>query len=85
MRIQQSRNRGYGPTYHEQFLAAGEQTGLCGPACAGSPISSYDATRTRFAEECRRQSAIVAATDLADRDLTDFMDSALEDMQRPNE
>ena len=44
-----------------------------------------DATRTRFAEECRRQSAIVAAADLADRDLTDFMDSALEDMQRPNE
>ena len=38
-----------------------------------------DTTRYGFAEECRRQAAIVAAADLADRDLTDFMDSALED------
>ena len=43
-----------------------------------------DTRRSGFAEECRRQSAIVAAADLADRDLADFMDAALADMERPN-
>ena len=44
-----------------------------------------DARRSGFAEECRRQSAIVAEADLADRDLSDFMDSALREMERPHE
>ena len=41
-----------------------------------------DTRRSGFAEECRRQSAVVAAADLADRDLADFMDAALADMER---
>ena len=40
-----------------------------------------DTRRSGFAEECRRQSAIVAAADLADRDLSDFTDAALREMQ----
>jgi hypothetical protein len=44
-----------------------------------------DTTQSGFAEECRRQSAVVAAADLADRDLKDFMDVALQDVERPDE
>ena len=44
-----------------------------------------DTRRSGFAQECRRQSAIVAEADRADRDLMDFMDAALGDMERPNE
>ena len=40
-----------------------------------------DTRRSGFAEECRRQSAIVAAADLADRDLSDLTDAALREMQ----
>ncbi len=36
-----------------------------------------DTRRPGFAEECRRQSLIVAAADAADRDLLAFMDAAL--------
>ena len=34
-----------------------------------------------FAEECRRQSLIAAATDHLDTDLQAFMDAALEDIE----
>jgi len=36
-----------------------------------------DTRRTGFAEECRRQSLVVAAADAADADLNAFMDAAL--------
>jgi hypothetical protein len=36
-----------------------------------------DTRRPGFAEECRRQSLIVAAADAADSDLLAFMDAAL--------
>jgi len=39
-----------------------------------------DTRRAGFAEECRRQSRIVAAADAADRDLDHFMDAALADL-----
>ena len=42
-----------------------------------------DTTRSGFTEECRRQSAVVATADRADRDLTDIMDASLRDMERP--
>ena len=42
-----------------------------------------DTRRSGFADECRRQSAMVAAADRADRDLMNFMDAALGDMGRP--
>ena len=44
-----------------------------------------DTRRSGFADECRRQSAMVAAADRADRDLMNFMDAALGDMGRPIE
>ena len=44
-----------------------------------------DTARPGFIQECRRQSAIVAAADRADRDLSDFMDLALGEMERPHE
>lgn len=40
------------------------------------------ARRSEFGEEHRRQSAVVAASDAADRDLIDFLDAALDDMGR---
>lgn len=39
-----------------------------------------DARRPDFAEECRRQSLIVAEADRADRDLDAFMDAAAADL-----
>jgi len=39
-----------------------------------------DIRRPGFAEECRRQSLLVAASDSKDAELTAFMDSALEDI-----
>ena len=33
-----------------------------------------------FAEECRRQTALMAAADRADPELTDFLDAAFEDL-----
>ena len=39
-----------------------------------------DTRRPGFAEECRRQSAKVAAIDEADRDLGAFLDEALADL-----
>lgn len=39
-----------------------------------------DTRRPGFAEEVRRQCAIVAAADAGDRDLQDFMDAALLDL-----
>ena len=41
-----------------------------------------DIRRSGFAEECRRQSAIVAAADLADREPAGFMVAALAEMER---
>ncbi|WP_029030184.1 antitoxin MazE family protein [Salinarimonas rosea] len=39
-----------------------------------------DTRRPGFAEECRRQSRIVAAADARDEDLDAFLDAALEDL-----
>ncbi len=36
-----------------------------------------DTRRPDFAEECRRQSRLAAASDVADRDMMDFMDESL--------
>jgi hypothetical protein len=39
-----------------------------------------DTRQPGFAEECRRQSLLVAKADAADRDLEGFMDAALADL-----
>ncbi|MCC0036367.1 MAG: antitoxin MazE family protein [Hoeflea sp.] len=39
-----------------------------------------DTRRPGFADECRRQARLVAATDAADRDLEGFLDAALADL-----
>lgn len=39
-----------------------------------------DTRRPDFAAECRRQSMLAAQADIADRDLLDFMDAALTDV-----
>jgi hypothetical protein len=39
-----------------------------------------DTRRPGFAEECRRQSRVVASADAADRDLSVFMDATLADL-----
>ena len=39
-----------------------------------------DTRRLNFAEECRRQSRLVAQSDLADTDMLNFMDEALADV-----
>jgi len=44
-----------------------------------------DIRRPGFAEECRRQSRIVAAADAADHDLDAFMDAALVDLSPEGE
>ncbi len=44
-----------------------------------------DDRRPGFAEECRRQSRIVAEADAADRDLDAFMDAALVDLDGDSE
>ena len=44
-----------------------------------------DTTRSEFAEECRRQSALVAAADAEDHDLMDFMEAALADVEQRTE
>ena len=52
---------------------------------AGSDPVEPQGVRTggsEFGDECQRQSAVVAASDAADRDLIDFLDAALEDMER---
>jgi len=42
-----------------------------------------DTRRPGFAEECRRQSRLVAAADAADTDLLNFLDEALADIGEP--
>ncbi len=44
-----------------------------------------DTRRPGFAEECRRQSLVVAAADMADRDLETFLDAALVDLEAEGE
>jgi hypothetical protein len=44
-----------------------------------------DTRRPGFAEECRRQSLIVAAADMADRALETFLDAALDDLEAEGE
>ena len=44
-----------------------------------------DTGRPGFAEECRRQSLLVAKADAADQDLQDFMDAALADLDETDE
>jgi hypothetical protein len=44
-----------------------------------------DTRRPGFAEECRRQSRVVARADAADRDLQDFMDAVLADLLKADE
>jgi len=44
-----------------------------------------DTRRPGFAEECRRQSRLVAKADRADQDLQDFMDAALADLFKADE
>ena len=39
-----------------------------------------DTRQPQFADECRRQSRLVALADQKDRDLQDFMDAALADV-----
>ncbi len=39
-----------------------------------------DTRRPDFAEECRRQSRLVAQADMADTDMQQFMDDALADL-----
>jgi hypothetical protein len=39
-----------------------------------------DTRRPGFAQECRRQSRLVAEADARDRELQDFMDSAFDDL-----
>ena len=40
-----------------------------------------DTRRPGFAEECRRQSLIAAASDLGDRDLANFLEGALSETE----
>ena len=44
-----------------------------------------DTRRPGFAEECSRQSRVVAKADAADRDLQEFMDAALVDLLKADE
>ncbi|MEI4482793.1 MULTISPECIES: antitoxin MazE family protein [Phyllobacterium] len=44
-----------------------------------------DTRRPGFAEECRRQSLLVAQADAADRELLDFMDAVLTDLDEGEE
>ncbi|MGI6852425.1 antitoxin MazE family protein [Mesorhizobium sp. 1B3] len=44
-----------------------------------------DTRRPGFAQECRRQSLVVAAADAADRDLEAFMDAAFADMDHEDD
>ena len=44
-----------------------------------------DTRRPGFADECRRQSLLVAAADRADGELADFMAAALADLDGENE
>ena len=39
-----------------------------------------DTRRPGFAAECRRQAALIAASDRADTDLSNFIDAALNDL-----
>jgi hypothetical protein len=43
-----------------------------------------DTRRPGFAEECRRQSLLVAKADAIDQELQDFMDAALADLDSDN-
>jgi hypothetical protein len=47
-----------------------------------SPVQIWvlDTRRPGFAEECRRQSRVVARADVVQRDLGDFLDAALADL-----
>lgn len=44
-----------------------------------------DTRQPGFAEECRRQSLLVAQADAADRELLDFMDAVLTDLDEGKE
>ncbi|TWF57272.1 antitoxin MazE family protein [Neorhizobium alkalisoli] len=43
-----------------------------------------DTRRPGFAEECRRQARVVAAAEASDRDLDEFLDAALADIEDEN-
>lgn len=43
-----------------------------------------DTGRAGFAEECRRQGRLAADADAADRELLEFMDAALADLDAPD-
>lgn len=43
-----------------------------------------DTRRPGFAEECRRQSLVVAKADAIDQELQDFIDAALADLDSDN-
>lgn len=44
-----------------------------------------DTSRPGFADECRRQSLLVAEADATDRELNAFLDAALTDLDDPTE
>jgi hypothetical protein len=44
-----------------------------------------DTSRPGFADECRRQSLLVAEADATDRELNAFLDAALNDLDDPTE
>lgn len=44
-----------------------------------------DTRRPGFAEECRRQSLVVAAADAGDPELDAFLEAALADLDEPHE
>ena len=44
-----------------------------------------DTSRPGFAEECRRQSLLVASADASDRELNALLDAALADLDDPAE
>jgi len=44
-----------------------------------------DTRRPGFAEECRRQAQAVAQADMSDRDMLDFLDAALMDLDDEGE
>jgi len=48
--------------------------------CAALQIWVPDTSRPGFAQECRRQSEMVARADMEDPDMPDFLDAALLDL-----
>ena len=60
----------------EQDRAWGDDDGI--DTLRSIQIRVPDTRGSGFAEECRRQSTVIAEADAADRGLTSFMDTALE-------